>query len=113
MAVKTGQPRESFDVVRAEAPVGIAVRAAPYKVAERLVGMHQRQAETVGQLLLCQQEGHAEASANSLRCGSAFDELHQQGGDVLHGAASANRKQVVVHHQFFERDKPGDVEAHR
>ena len=101
MALKIVQPRESFDVVRAEAPVGIAVRAAPYKVAERFVRMHQRQADTVGQLLLCQQEGHAEASATSLRCGSAFDELNQQGGDVLLGAASANRKQVVLHHQIF------------
>ena len=74
------------------------MQAAQLQLAQRLVGVHQRQAQAVGDVLLRQWKGHAGLlGSTGLQGCCALEELDQQGGDALFCVASADRQQVVVH----------------
>ena len=75
------------------------------------MGVHQRQTQRVGNVLLRQRKRQAFGRHGAEQRSGALVQQHQQHGHALFGAAPAHRQQVVIHHRLFVRGQPGHVVA--
>lgn len=76
------------------------------KAGNRLVGVHQRNAQRVGHVLLGQGKRPVPREPALPR---AVQNEDKQIGDFLQRRSPANGQEMVVEHAFLTRSDPGDV----
>ena len=108
---RSAKPLERLRVQQVEPSVLDAVQAALLQPRQRAVGVHERQAERVGDVLLCQRERHAAGATVGKHHRRTLEQQDQQRRDAFERAAPAHREQVVVDQRLLVRGQPGDVEA--
>eukprot|EP01136_Pigoraptor_vietnamica_P017581 Opistho-1_new@62939 len=86
------------------------VQAQALQAPHRLVGVHQRQPQRVGNVLLVERKLHPAVAHHAHALGATV-QVHEQHGHALAGVAAPGGDEVVVHQLFLARGQPGDVVA--